>query len=253
MKKTSTEQITLPLYSEYTMTLADRITGFAVGAVIGVIVAQIFFGFIAVDVIVAVIAGIAAVPVYRRMIIKRRLKLLLVQFRDMLDILGAAYSSGMITTTAFSDAEHNLIIQYGEKSMICQEIRRVNYNAEVGDSIEEALLEFAERSGLDDIKSFASVMYISKESGGNIRQIVNETRGIIGDKIEIEQEIQTIISGAESSLNIMICLPLLVVPMAQSFVSEGSNGAIVLGVKIFGIILFAGAYALGRKMTNIKV
>ena len=257
MKRTLPNKATEPAlrdYAQYEMTAADVFSAFVIGAAIAVVVGQIFFGNVIVDVIMAVGAGIIAQKIYRNVRIKQTKALLLLQFKDMLDVLSAAYSSGMVTATAFRDAETNMRIEYGVKGMICKELRRINYCSDIGESLEKALVDFGNRSHLEDVLSFANVLLISKESGGNIRFIVSEARNIINDKIDIEREIVTLISGAKQSLNIMIFMPLLVVPMASSFVEPGGGAETInMIVKIVGIGLFALAYFIGAKITDIKL
>ena len=40
--------------------------------------------------------------------------------------------------------------------------------------------------------------------GGNLKQVVAESEGMINDKIEVEMEIQTMIAGSQNELNVMI-------------------------------------------------
>ena len=66
-------------------------------------------------------------------------------------------------------------------------------------NIEQLLLDFARRSGLDDAMSFANVFEVCNRQGGDLKRIVAETREIINDKIEIEMEIETMLSGQKMS------------------------------------------------------
>ena len=76
---------------------------------------------------------------------------------------------------------------------------------------EVLLKDFAKRSHNENIQNFADVFSVANRTGGNIRQIVYETKNVINDKINVEQEIQTLISGKKNELNIMMVLPLIVV------------------------------------------
>ena len=52
-------------------------------------------------------------------------------------------------------------------------------------AIEDLLSNFASRSGLEDIASFADVFRVSLRQGANIQKIIASTRDVINDKIEI--------------------------------------------------------------------
>lgn len=240
------------VYSEYKLNICERMLAFAVGFVAGVIVMHIFFGIIIVDIIVGFAAGIGAQVIFRNFLKNMRLNKLLLQFKDMLDSLNTSYSVGKTTQAAFSEAYDDLVLQYGEDSYICLELAKIKIGLTNVSTIEELVGDFAQRSGLDDIMTFADVFYAVNRRGGNIKSIIGETKSIICDKIEIEQEIKTITSSSKNSLYIIICMPLIIVPMMSGF-SDGGDTVVDIVTKIGAIILFAIAFFVGMKISDIKV
>ena len=115
------------------------------------------------------------------------------------------------------------------------------------------MTNFGERSTVEDIISFAKVFEISNRRSGGVKTIIGETKSILCDKIDIEQDIHTMVNASKNQLNIMMLMPLIVIPMMSSFSSDSDNPLINIVVKIVGIIIFAVAYIIGRKITNIKV
>lgn len=85
----------------------------------------------------------------------------------------------------------NMIQIYGENADIVQELKIILMGINSNINIETMLADFADRSELNDIKSFADVFEVSVKQGGNIKDIISATRDIINDKIEIEMEIGT--------------------------------------------------------------
>lgn len=240
-------------YKSYTMTIKDRAIAFFIGFAIAVVILHIFFGNIIVDVIIGTVAGIIAQKIYRNMMVERIKKQLLLQFRDLLDSLNSSVSAGKVITAAFEDAEKDLVMQYGAESHICKEVEKINRGMMNGINPEVLLMDFGERSGIEDIVSFANVFNVSNGRGGEIRAVLNETKSILCDKIDIEQEIATSLSAAKGELNIIIIMPLLIVPLMSSFTQESDNPVLNIGIKIFGLAMFIIAYIIGRKITNIKV
>lgn len=59
--------------------------------------------------------------------------------------------------------------------------------------------------------SFANVFEVCNRQGSDLKRIVSETRDILNDKIEIEMEIETMVSGNKNELNIMMVMPVVVV------------------------------------------
>lgn len=252
-KKKSAEQTYAYDYNKYNMKARDRLIAFLIGFAAAAVVLHIFFGAIIVDIIVGAAAGIVAQRIYRNMMIKRIKKQLLLQFRDLLDSLSGSVSAGKVVNEAFGDAEKELALQYGKESIICKEIRLINQGLRNSVKIEDLLLDFGTRSGIDDIISFANVFAVSNRRGGEIKAVLGETKSILCDKIDIEQEIQTSVSSSKNELNVIILMPLLIVPLMSSFTQDSDNPVVNIGVKIFGLAAFIVAYIIGRKITNIKI
>ena len=123
-------------------------------------------------------------------------------------------------------------------------------------NIETLLEDFADRSELKDIRSFADVFEVSVKQAGNIKDIISATRDIINDKIEIEMEISTLLSGNKNELNIMMIMPLIIIVSMEGLGSEMTvtgNSPLNILIKIISLGMFAGAYILCRKITTIKI
>lgn len=240
-------------YNTYKMSLKDRLLAGAIGFLAAFIVMHIFFANPLVDIVVGALAAVIAQKIYRNFMKNRIKNKLTLQFKDMLDSLNSSVSAGKVIALAFSDAYKDMQLQYGEQSYICRELSIINNGLTNGMTVEELVRDFGERSGIEDIRSFANVFLISNRRGGNMKTIISESKSIICDKIEIEQEIKTMSSATKNELNIMMLMPLIVVPLISGFVQDGGNEVLNIIVKIVGIVLFVIAYMLGRKITNIKL
>ena len=93
---------------------------------------------------------------------------------------------------------------------------------------------------------------MSSNLGGDIAKVIRETRDMISDKLEVELEIQTMVTGQKNQLNILAIMPLVMALLTRSF-GTGSAGAIVITVKVIALVMFVFAYWMGLKITNIKV
>lgn len=235
------------------MKARDKLLAFLIGFAAAAVVMHIFFGLVLVDLIFGAVAGIIAQPIYRKMMINRNINKLTIQFKDMLDSLNSSVAAGNVMQRAFADAQTDMEFQYGENSFIVKELQTINNGIINGSVIEELIMDFGRRSNVEDIVNFANVFNIAQRRGGNMKSIITETKNIICDKIEIEQEIQSVVSGTKNELNIMMVMPLLIVPMMSSFSQEGDSQVVNIAVKLFGIAVFVIAYIIGRKIVNIKM
>lgn len=224
------------------------------GAVAAFIAIQIFFGYLILSGICAVAAGFAGIKIYRQMLKKKRDKVLLIQFRDMLGSISTSIGSGKNVVNSFNDAYQEMQNQFGDSSYIANELKFIITGLQNNVTIENLLMDFGERSAQEDIQSFAEVFSVANRRGGSIRQIILDTKNVISDKISVELEIQTLISGKKNELNIMILLPLIVVSQVNTMTAEtGGFDIITFIVKIIAIVMFVVAYFIGQKIMDIRV
>ena len=241
-------------YHVYKMKVADRVVAAAAGVVAGIAVGYVFFNSIPAAIVIGVILALVLQMPYREILKKKRSKDLLLQFRDLLEAISASYSSGQTTIQAFADAESEMTTMYGENSDITREVNIINTGLANGYRIEDLLINFAERSGLDDVESFANVFEVCNRKGGDLKKIVSDTRGVICDKIGIELEIETMVASAKNELNIMMVFPFVIMLCMRGLGDNMTDNSLTnLIVKCVALVIFIAAYLLGRKMTDIKL
>lgn len=239
-------------YAIYHMRLQETLTGAVIGIVVGAVVVQIFFGVLFLTLLLIPFYLVGGVLVYRGILLNQRKGKLVKQFRDMLEAVSASLGSGRNITDSFQGAMKEMAAQYGGNALIVKELEQINEGLANNINIEILLQDFAARSHDENIQNFADVFEVANRRGGNIRQIILETKNVINDKIMVEQDIQTIISGKKNELNIMMVMPLLVVNMTKSAVGDtGGMSGFLVKVVAFGMFLLA--YVVGQKMMKIEV
>ena len=242
-------------YHVYHMKRVDYIIACAVGFVGAAVVMYAFFK----NIIFMLIGGVVCAKIipqyYQEYKKEKQLKELRTQFKDLLESLSSSYSSGQNTIAAFQDAKNDMVSIYGNESDIVEEVNIICTGLENNINIEELLLDFAKRSNLDDVMSFANVFEVCNRQGGDIKRIVADTREILNDKIEIEMEIETMLAGNKNELNIMMVMPVIIVLMLEGLGTStiSSNTPVNVVIKILCIGIFVLAYVMGRKITDIKI
>lgn len=243
-------------YHVYYMALKDRIAAGVIGGGIGAVVSYLFFKSIVITIVASIVVAILAQGIYRDNRLKKRKKELLLQFKDLLESLTSSYAAGKNTLDSFKAAFNDLEQVYGDQADITTELAIIITGMENNINIEDLLTNFAKRSGLDDVASFADVFRVSLRQGANIKDIIVSTRDVINDKIEIEMEIQTIIVGNKNELNIMMIMPLVILislgGMGSDMTAASNTSANVI-IKVIALGMFYLAYHLGRKFTNIEI
>lgn len=241
-------------YAVYHMKKSELFLGGMAAAVGGAAVIQIFFAFLPLTVISLPFCFVAGIIICRGMLRNKRSNRLVMQFRDMLESVSSSLGSGRNVKDAFVGAYTDMESQYGEEAEIVKELAIIRSGMDNNVNIEVLLQDFAKRSHNENIKNFADVFSVANRRGGNIRQIIFETKNVINDKIMIEQEIQTLISGKKNELNIMMVLPLVVVNQTRAMQGDAAgDAAFSFLIKIIAFAMFLAAYVIGRKMMKIEV
>ena len=105
-------------YHVYQMALSDRLCAVGLGAVLGLAVGYVFFDSLLAAAVIFAVAAIKLQEPYREYLRKRRLKKLLLQFKDLLETLTSSYSAGQTTAMAFRDAQKEMTDLYGRSLIL---------------------------------------------------------------------------------------------------------------------------------------
>lgn len=147
-----------------------------------------------------------------KQIIKSRKKKLMLQFKDMLYSLSSAIGAGNSVEKAMEITLSDLEYQYNDPNLfIIKELELIVSRLEMNWNVEDALNDFAKRSHVEDIKTFANIFEISKRTGGNLIQIIRQSTNIITDKIETKIEIETMLSGQKMEQKVITVIPIVLV------------------------------------------
>lgn len=241
-------------YSAYEMKLINYITAYIGAFIICFMAIQIFFGRVVLSSIIGFFLSFFAIKSYKKHLINNRQKKLLLQFKDFLESLAASYAAGKNTQNAFKDAHKDILELYGDKSYMADELEIIELGIENGFNIEELLNNFAYRSEVDDIKSFADIFDAGNRTGSNMKTIIQQTKDIISDKIDMEMEINTIIIQKKTEMYIMLAMPFIII-LALNALGDNTFSAFVpinIIIRIFVFIVTLFAFFIANKITDIK-
>ncbi len=179
------------------------------------------------------------------------------EFREAILSVAANLRTGYAVENAFRETAEEMKMLYGEEAAIYRELYKIVQGLVNRVSIETLMGQFAKRAKLEEIKEFADVFAMAKRSGGNLPEIIYETAGIIGEKIEVEAQIQVLTAAKRLEKNVMSVIPFGII----FYVSATSAGyfdvlyttAAGRAVMTTCLIIYGTAYLLGEKMTDIQV
>ena len=243
-------------YNIYEPSKRERVLWFVIGMIASGLVLYIFYENIILSLVAGAICGILFIPLRRKQVCEKRRERLLTQFRGLMDALSTSIGAGKNMYEAFSAASDDLALQFDEDADIVNEVKIIQTGLQYNLQIEDLLLNFAQRSGLDDVKNFANVFATCYRKGGNMKDVIRNTATIIGDKIEIEMELETLVSGQKNEQNIMLVLPIVFV-----FILKNMGGGMVdlstpmglVSVTVALIIFILAYFISGKILSTLKM
>ena len=260
-------------YRVYYMKPMEKILYFLAAFVAGAVVGYLFYGGIGKDefgqattvtlvlnilipTVVGLIAGKLFLPVRVKAIIAKRKGEVNRQFRDLLAAFSTSLGAGKNVNDSFFNVYEDLKIQYDADAYILKELEIIISGIHNNIAIEDVLEDFGNRSDNDDIKSFANVFKISYRKGGNIKDIIRNTHSILSDKMEIAEDIETLVTSNKMEQNIMILMPIALIGIIKLMSPEfAANFVTPTGIisTTISIAIFVVAYFIGKSVLDIKL
>ena len=248
---------TKPNYAVTPNKMPQNVLSFIVGFFLGFIILFVYYKLVPLSLAGGAVYGVINIfTSAQNAIDKRRMKLRL-QFRDMLEALSVAMRAGNPPAKALQSAREDLLLLYSENSDIIVELDIIIGRFNNAVPLSESFRDFAARSRLEDIESFASIYQTIEGKSSRADEIVRQTQSIINDKMEIEMEIETLMTSAKNEMNIMTMMPLVIL-LLLGYVGAGFMGTIytTIGGRIaatIGLVIFVLSVFLGRQINKVKL
>ena len=177
---------------------------------------------------------------------------LTLQFKECILSVSASLRAGYAVENAFLESRSDMLLLFGEESLIYRELELIRRGIVINITLEEQLLDLADRSGSEEIRQFAGVFSIAKRNGGNLSDIIRKSSDLIGHRVDARQEMQTMLSGRRMEQNIMKWMPFgILTYIGVSY----PNYFDILYHNLKGVVIMTGclliyltAYVLGEKI-----
>lgn len=244
-------------YHKSNATFGDNLVGALQGFCVGFLVVFVFYNLLTVSLVFGALAGLVNVFLHQQMLIKKRKNLLRAQFLELLEAMGVAMRAGNPPVRAVESARGDLVILYGEEGDIIKEVDGILAKFQNAVPLSVAFSDLAERSGLEDIQSFASIYATIEGKSNRADEIVREIQQIISEKMLVEMEMDTMMSGIKGQFYIMVAMPLFILVIMRyagggflDAIYTTGTGRIAATV---ALVLYIGAYFMGRKFATLDV
>ena len=160
---------------------------------------------------------------------------LALQFKDAMTAVSFALNAGYSVENSFKEALEELKMLYGRNAVIVK-----------------SFSEIATR-----IQYFSEIFGYAKRSGGDMITIIKDTTSLIREKIELDSEIKTIISGKKQEQEIMSIMPFAMVGYLRftsydfiAMLYGNIAGRIFMSVCLIVVIV---ADYIAKRIVNIEI
>lgn len=192
----------------------------------------------------------------KHMLVQKRMRQMRVEFKEFLNALIAALQTGRSLENAFAEALKDTARYMEKDTEFLLEIRRICSGVEMGETLEKMLMDFSQRSHMEELQYFAQVFSIGKRSGGNIVAIMKNTIRMIQERIEVEEEVATIIVEKQMEFQIMTIIPLAII----IYLRIGAGGLLeclygnFTGILVMSLclIIYGGCYLYGKRLLEFE-
>ena len=253
-QENSSIQTNLTDYRVYVLSFKEKTEYYIVACLICVGLGMLFYN----NVIVA-----SALCIFTPFFIKKyaqykcdkRKKVLLEGFKDVLYSISASVAAGRQMPQAIEDAAKQAEML---GSIIANDLNYiVSVYKEAHGKIEDLLSEFGERSGIEEIKLFASSYRICKKSGGDIEDICLKSAYLLIERIDYQNEVSAVLSEKKLDTLLLIAMPPAILFFLNlssydyvAILYECLEGRIVMTISLF---LMALAAAWSLKMMKLDL
>ena len=200
------KNLSVPDYEEYFFSRSEKIRVILIPAAI-----IVFMAWLCYDSFWFAVLLTPYIPYYvkekRKKLKEERKWKVNLQFRDSINCISAALESGYSIENAIKEAYLDMKLSYNEDELIMKEMRHIITSLSNNRTVEEVFLDFSERTGIDDIKSFSDIFATAKRTGGNIIYIIKSTADVIHTRVELKRELRTVIASKKYEADIMKIIP----------------------------------------------
>ena len=188
---------------------------------------------------------------------KARRSALKLQFKEAVQAMSAALTAGYSAENALREAQKDLMLYFPDDADMIQELAAMQRKLDTNLTIEEAVRDFADRSGIEEAETFSEIFAVGKRSGGDLIAIMKDTAGTISQTVETERQVESVLASKKYEQKIMNVIPFGMVLYLRigcpGFMDPvyGNLTGIAAMTACLGVYLLARY--MGRRMLEIEV
>ena len=178
------------------------------------------------------------------------------QFASAIESVASAMVAGYSFENAFFESYKDMLTMYGEKSDIVKDLKNILNKISINKNIEQIFREYAKAKDIAEISYFCDVLAITRKTGGNIIEVMKETKNMIYEKEDLERQIEIVTSSKRYECMIMAIMPPGIIMYLRLFSAGYMNNMYgsVEGMLIMTVflVIYICLIILSLKISHIK-
>lgn len=194
--------------------------------------------------------SIILLPYYKKHFEKLKRERMLLEFQDFIYLLDGSLKSGKSFDNALNEVKFNLYSMYGEDTLLSKELDKIIYWNKIGINYGKGFVLLEDEYQIGFFKEFGNIIGITRNKGGNLKEVLENTNNILCERLEVEREIKTLLAKQRIEVLILRVIPFI---MLLAFRFLYPEMIIFLTTNIIGIITFLGVgllFALSFFISN---
>lgn len=188
---------------------------------------------------------------------KSRRSELKLQFKEAVQSMSAALAAGYSAENALREAEKDMRLYFPENADMVQELRAMQRKLDTNQTIENVIQDFADRSGIDEARTFSEIFSVGKRSGGDLISIMKDTAATISQTIDTERQVQSVLASKKYEQKIMNVIPFAMVIYLRigcpGFMDPVYGNFAGIAVMTATLGLYVLARYMGKRILEIEV
>ena len=177
------------------------------------------------------------------------------QFKETLLSVQTNLHSGYSVENAFLESYSYIVNLYGKTSDMAVELKRIQSGLANGNTMEHLLWDLGKRCPESALEDFADIYMIAAKTGNGWKEIIMKIITSISRKMEIKQEIETLIHGKKLESRMMCIIPFFIL-FYMDLTSKGYFDVLYhnpAGIVIMSICMLAyvSASLISEKITEM--
>ncbi len=180
-----------------------------------------------------------------------------VQFQEAIQSVSASLNVGYSIENSLKEAKKDLDILYSADAAIQREFKIMLRQTYLHIPVEQIMQEWAGRVNQEDVNNFAAVFVTARKSGGDMIEIIRNSVAQIREKLEVKQEIETMLAAKKYEFKVMCTVPFGIIAYMKlsfpEFMDILYGNILGIGVMSVCLAIYLTAYYIGERIVDIEV